>query len=611
MNKKVAVFLVVLSIISSAVSPAFCASERIVAEHVAITAERQFPAVRPETSSAVAIHFETGRDWHFYASSKTAPANANLKISVASSKNFVKFYELVFPESEIYTDKSIGEKVEVFTGQFVVYIPFTVDKIDLSQNKTADAEITVNIDGAMCSGDKCIMPKFEPLVVIVKIIPDAPMTDAAFTIPQTPLLNKTLQATNAISNSSEMGIWAALSLAFIAGLILNIMPCVLPVIPLKVLSIFEQAKHNKARCIALGLAFCLGILLFFAGIAIFNIILRLGFNQAFQWGQHFRNPIFLIGMSVLMTALSLFMFGIFTVSVPSSVAGKSGSADTLAGSAAMGILAAILSTPCSFAILTAAFAWAQTQNIALASVAIMTIGVGMAAPYAILTSMPRLLRFLPKPGRWMELFKQAMGFVLLAVALWLITTLPTIRIAGVLYFSIVLAFCIWMWGGWVTFNTPAQKKIIVRIIAVWVAITAGFIFLPQQKNLVNWQSYDQAAIENAVKTQKPILIDFTADWCLTCKAVERLYLSNAAFADLIKSRGILAIKGDTTLKDNPATAALEKIYNEPGVPVVILHTPGQNEPVKLRGFEIKNIKKLLEKLPPAADTNEKKTENKH
>ena len=154
-------------------------------------------------------------------------------------------------------------------------------------------------------------------------------------------------------------------MAFVAGIILNIMPCVLPVIPLKVLSIFEQAKESKFRCITLGLAFCLGILVFFAVLAAINIVLRISYNSVFQWGDHFRNPVFIIGMALLMEVLALIMFGVATVTVPGHIAGASPKKGGYGGSIGMGFLAALLSTPCSFAILTAAFAWAQTQTFGL------------------------------------------------------------------------------------------------------------------------------------------------------------------------------------------------------------------------------------------------------
>jgi thiol:disulfide interchange protein DsbD len=353
----------------------------------------------------------------------------------------------------------------------------------------------------------------------------------------------------------------------------------------------EQAKQDRKKSIALGFAFCLGILLFFASLAGANIILQVFYGQVLQWGDQFRNPAFLAGMVLLLVVLALFCFGVFTISVPRPSLGG--------GAVGMGFLAAILSTPCSFAILAAAFAWAQAQPLPLATAAIMVIGIGMAAPYAILTSLPGLLSRLPKAGRWMELFKQAIGFVLLIIAVKLIGAMPQTLRMGVLYFAVVLGFCVWMWGSWVSYDTELCRKFLIRLIAVSLAVVTGLLFLASPAELlINWQEYDAGLIDNAVEQQKPVLIKFTADWCLSCQVVERVVYSRRDIAELIKQKGVLAIKADTTTKDLPATLDLKNVYDEPGVPVSILFFPGQKEPVRWRGISFADeLKSLLEKLP--------------
>jgi len=284
--------------------------------------------------------------------------------------------------------------------------------------------------------------------------------------------------------------------------------------------------------------------------------------------------------------------------VPAAISGKQTSGKGYLASIGMGFLAAILSTPCSFGILAAAFAWAQSQPLLSATIAIMVIGVGMALPYAVLTSIPGLLNRLPKPGRWMELFKQGIGFVLLIIAVKLIIALPEARTGGVLYFAVVLAFCVWMWGTWVSFGTKPVKKWLVRIMAIALALVAGWTFLPASADeLIDWQSYNAQSIQTALEENRPVLIKFTADWCLSCQTVERTVYSRKNIAELIKQKNVLAIKADTTEKDFPATIALQQIYNEPGVPVTMLFVPGNKEPLKWRGILFaRELKKQLEKL---------------
>jgi len=555
--------------------------------------EKEFSSARIEPArvgeqTGVAIVFTGTRDLHYYASPKTAPA-PGFELKVEAKSDDLDFGKAVFPKWETITDP-VGAKVEVYAGDFTVFVPIAAAK---ARAETSAANVEVKISGITCTSVLCLPPFEKTLQAKIEWSRRDSWRQISLEAPGD--MGAPAQAAPGQSYST----WFALASALLAGAILNIMPCVLPVIPLKVLSIFEQAKESRARCIALGLSFCLGILLFFAALAALNIVLRLGYGMVFQWGDHFRNPAFLIGMVLLLVVLALFMFGVFTIAPPSSIAGKAGPRKGLAGSAAMGFLAAILSTPCSFAILTAAFAWAQTQKLPLATVAIMLIGIGMAAPYAILTSIPSLLKYLPKAGQWTELFKQTMGFVLLIVAVWLVTALPEVRSDAVLYFGVVLAFCVWMWGGWVTLSTPAARKWVIRMIAVEIAVAAGAWLLPAGRaDRIDWQQYDPASIDKTVREQRSVLIEFTADWCLTCKAVEKTVYARDDIAGLIKDKGVLAIKGDTTLRGSPAAIDLEKVYREPGVPVSILFVPGGNEPVRLHGLLIGDkLKQLLEELP--------------
>jgi thiol:disulfide interchange protein DsbD len=248
--------------------------------------------------------------------------------------------------------------------------------------------------------------------------------------------------------------------------------------------------------------------------------------------------------------------------------------------------------------LAAAFAWAQTQRLPLGSLAIMLIGVGMAVPYAILTSMPGLMNRLPASGRWMELVKQAVGFILLGIAVWLITALPDVRRVPVIYFAVVLGFCVWMWGGWVTYSTKTPQKYLIRILAVILVVAAGWKFLPAPPgDLIDWRPYDPALIEKTLEEKKPVLIKFTANWCLSCKVVDKMVYAREDVANLIELKDVLAIKADTTEKKHPATLALKNKYKEPGVPVSILFLPGK-QPVRWYDKSFAGeLKQLLEKLP--------------
>jgi len=546
------------------------------------------PARMGETPG-IAVIFEGTDDLHYYASADTAPAGYRLKVKAKS--DVFTFGDVVYPQWDTFFDKALGKEIEVYSGNFTVFIPIVAVATKADTGPAIEpVDIEVKVSGIACTSTLCLPPFENTLRTTANWSRRDSWKQISF---------ETAGVTGRAAKGPAYSVWFALGLALVAGLSLNIMPCVWPVLPLIVMRIVEQAKQGRRQSAALGLAFCLGILLFFACLAGANIILQLFYGTVLQWGDQFRNPAFVAGMALLLVVLALFMFGLFTITVPSSIASKSGSGKGYPGAVGMGLLAAVLSTPCSFGILAAAFAWAQTQRLPLGTLAIMAIGAGMATPYAILTSMPALLNRLPKAGQWMEIFKQAIGFVLLLIAVKLIAALPEVRRTSVLYFAVVLAFCVWMWSTWVTYNTKPSRKWLVRIIAIVLAVTAGWVFLPAPAaELIQWQPYDASAIETANAESRPILIEFTADWCWNCEVVEKVVFGRKEIADLIEQKDVLAIKADTTLENYPAALALKNKYKEPGVPVTILYIPGEQELARFNGmFFTKKLKGLLEKLP--------------
>jgi thiol:disulfide interchange protein len=306
-----------------------------------------------------------------------------------------------------------------------------------------------------------------------------------------------------------------------------------------------------------------------------------------------------IGLFLLIVLFALIMMDFLPLLLPSSVSGHQTQGSGAGAALGTGFFAAILSIPCSGALLGSVLVWAQTQPVWVSSLCILLMGVGMALPYAIIISNPALLNRLPKPGAWMEHFKKACGFLLLFIAVKLsLAALPKDRLINVLLYGIVFSFCVWVSGTWVTFSTPAKKKRLVRLGMLVLAVGAGVWLLPSHEVLVPWQAYDAAAIQEAADDDQPVLIKFTADWCSNCKEVDRRVYHDKEVADLMEAKGILPIKADTTTKDLPATHDLNALYGEAGnVPVTILLVPGQDL-IKLRGiFKKQALLELLEPLP--------------
>jgi thiol:disulfide interchange protein len=556
--------------------------------------ENEFSSARIEPArmgerAGLSVVFTGTQDLHYYASAKTAPA-AGLELKVQARSDAFDFGKAIFPRWQVIIDPGdtkVETKVEVYAGDFTVFIPITAAQ---SSAQTGEAGAEVKIAGITCTSTLCLPPFEKTLQASIDWSRRDSWKQVSLEAPR--------DAGAGTRTAAEPGYstWFALALAFIAGLALNVMPCVWPVLPIVIMRIVESARAGRRQSMTMGLAFCAGILLFFACLAGANIILHSFYDTTLSWGDHLRSPVIVTVLALLMVVMALFMFGVFTVTVPSAIAGRSGSGKGYAGSIGMGLLAAILSTPCSFGILTVAFVWAQGQSLPLGTLAIMIIGLGMALPYAILTSMPGWLQRLPRGGRWTDLFKQALGFVLLVIAVKLVKAVPEANKINLLYFAVVLSFCVWMWGTWVTFGTRLSRKIAVRGFAVVLAVSAfWFFFRPE---LVDWKAYDRVLIESARSEGKPVLIKFTAGWCTNCEVVDKFVYQRKDVARLIDRKGVLAVKGDTTEANQPATLDLKNVYNEPGVPVTILFLPGRAKPVRLHNlFFGDELKELLEKLP--------------
>ncbi|MBN2314945.1 MAG: thioredoxin family protein [Sedimentisphaerales bacterium] len=545
----------------------------------------RFEPARTDQQSGLAVIFSGTHDLHYYARAETAPA-PQFRLKVSAKSNDLEFSDAVFPKWEIFNDP-VGNKVEVYAGDFTVFIPIKTVKT-ATEPTVVDVEVTIS--GMMCTSIACL-PPFEKILQ-TQIDYRRRESWKQLDIEAQSVIETTAQEIDAPGYST----WFALLLAFISGLGLNLMPCVWPVLPLVIMRIVEQAQSGRRQSILMGLVFCIGILLFFATLAGANIILQSFYDRSLSWGDHLRNPAIVTALSLLMIVMALFMFGIFTITIPGSITSKSGSGKGYAGSVGMGFLAAILSTPCSFGILTVAFVWAQGQSLFLGTLAIMVIGLGMATPYAILTSTPGWLKRLPRGGRWMELFKQSLGFVLLIIAVKLVKAVPDENKINLLYFAVILSFCVWVWAAWVPYGTKFSRKWLVRGIVVLLAVSSFWFFFKPE--LVDWQDYDPAVIASAKAKQQPVLIKFTADWCTNCEIVDKFVYKRKDIAKLIEQKGVLAIKGDTTKASQPATLDLQNVYNEPGVPVTILLLPGKDEPVRLHElFFEKKLKELLEPLP--------------
>jgi len=579
----------------------------------------------------VAVELTMDEGWTYYSPDPGDPMVEPKRAALTVSAPDVIVGEPLWPKDKAHFYPDEGKTRNVYEGRIVVYVPVTV-----RSGAGVGGQISVKavLEGAVCgTGRQCIdlrdaaatvkvtvvegravwqgQPVFAGLKEAVtaselKALHAAQATRLSAGQASQPAKAGTAPREGAGAARLDLSVWAGLGMALLAGLLLNIMPCVLPVIPLKVLGLVSSAGESRRRFVTLGLAFAGGIMLFFAGLGVVNIVLRVVAQTVFRWGEHFQSSGFRVAMALLVTAMAANLFGLFTVTAPGRWIGRvgggaAGPGETHLTAMGAGVLTAVLSTPCSFAILTTALAWAQRMPVWLGTTAILLIGVGMAAPYAILTAFPGLVRKLPRPGRWMEIFKQSMGFLLLLVAIWLVSTLGGLAyplwVAG---YGVVLAFCLWMWGGWVRFDAPAGRRYAVRAVAVVLAVAGGFWMLrPPGPPAVAFEPFDEGRIAAARKAGRVVLVDFTASWCLTCRTVEALVYDDPDVAAELQRRGVLAVKGDISTRDLPANRMLYDELGEPGVPVTVIFPPGDSPPIRLPGlFGKDDLLRALQRAAP-------------
>jgi len=394
-------------------------------------------------------------------------------------------------------------------------------------------------------------------------------------------------------------LWKMLLYAFVGGLILNVMPCVLPVIALKILSFVGQAKDEPRRVRNLGLIYALGVLASFLVLAALVIGVKVAGHKA-GWGMQFGNPQFLVLLTTLVTLVALNLFGVFEINPGAQVmdaAGNLASRHGAAGAFFNGVLATILATPCTAPFLGAALGFAFTQTAGVIVLVFVVVALGLASPYVILSWRPAWLRFLPKPGAWMVRFKVAMGFPMLATAIWLFSLIPLHYGKRALWlglFLVVVALAAWIYG---EFVQRGRAHRMLAVIACLALLAGGYLYavegqlrwrspvpdtslagsLKESPDGIDWQRWSQSAVTQARAQGRPVFVDFTADWCLTCQANKRIAIDIPSVRARLKQTNAVALLGDYTRLPDDITTELNR-YGRAGVPLVLVYSKNPNEP---------------------------------
>jgi thiol:disulfide interchange protein len=423
-------------------------------------------------------------------------------------------------------------------------------------------------------------------------------------------------------------LWLALGFAFIGGVLLNLMPCVFPVLSLKVIGFARHAEQQRLRVTG-GVAYSAGVVLSFVALAGVLLALRAA-GDSIGWGFQLQSPLFVAALALLFTLIGFNLLGMFEFGgvLPGRIATLR-STHPVIDHALTGVLAVVVASPCTAPFMGAALGAALTLPNAQALTVFAALGLGMAAPYLAASLWPGLARALPRPGAWMAHFKTALAFPMFATVVWLVWVLgQQVGIDGaaaLLALLVTLAFALWLWRAfgaqrWRGGVARTVALLLVLAVASWswpllqgdAAIhtadaavapdtSAGALANPSASSSANtWQPWSAEAFARVRAAGLPVFVDFTAAWCVTCQLNKRMTLNDSGLAASFRERQVVLMRADWTRRDPAVTDALRALGRS-GVPVYALYAPGAREPQLLSEIlTVSEIRDAMARWPTGA-----------
>lgn len=371
--------------------------------------------------------------------------------------------------------------------------------------------------------------------------------------------------------------------AFLGGLVLNLMPCVLPVLSLKALSLLHHANHKLSWWY--GLVYTAGIMATFIGFAFIMVFFKQNGHEV-GWGFQLQSPVFVATLSLIIMMVGLQLSGVFHIGTSlgrlQNLVSGHGTISTLFS----GMLITLVATPCTAPFMAAAVAFALTQPSEITYLTFGAMGLGLAFPYLAMTFMPFLLRLLPKPGAWEITFQNFLAFPMYATVLWLVWVYGQ-QTSMIDLFKLIIALFVVSFGVWVFGKTNVLSARFIKKIVGYLFLIASLLYfyfnagvfdeyvkkyIPQSNINIEWNDWSIHEVEKGLSQGRPVFVNFTADWCITCKVNELTTFKSEAAAKFVESKGILMLKADWTMKDENIRKELQK-HGRYGVPLYLMYTP--------------------------------------
>ncbi|USD21988.1 protein-disulfide reductase DsbD [Microbulbifer variabilis] len=495
---------------------------------------------------------------------------------------------LNLPSGEVIWDEYFEKETEVYRGQLEFPIPLN----DSANNLQLELHYQGCADAGLCYPPEVRHYRVDIGSGSIQPIEGGPQNSS----PQSTGGSSSPQG----SNASAITLPFALLFAFAGGLLLNLMPCVFPVLSIKLLAVSQTAQNANQRHHH-GWAYSTGVVLSFVAIAATMLALRAG-GEAIGWGFQLQSPWLVAALAYLFFIMGLSLSGVTEIgSSLMGVGNNLSNSQGLRGSFTSGALATLVASPCTAPLMGSALGFAVTQSPAVALSVFAALGAGMATPFLLLTYIPALVDKLPRPGPWMDRLKQLLAFPMYLTAVWLLWVLGRQTggdgIALVLSGAVAIAFALWLW--------PSPQWHWLRGSVAVVALSFALMLLPRlstapqalQQTSDYWQPYSAERLETARREGRPVLTNMTAAWCITCLANEKVVLSSDAVSDAIERLGVVALKGDWTNQDPHISELLAK-YGRTSVPLYLLYPASGGEAKILP--QILSREELLMELEAAA-----------
>lgn len=387
------------------------------------------------------------------------------------------------------------------------------------------------------------------------------------------------------AESGSVGLLATLVLGFVGGLILNLMPCVFPVVGIKIMGFVNQAGEARSRVKLHGVIYTLGVLVSFWILAGLLIAIRAG-GAELGWGFQLQSPMFVFVLTAVLLAFALNLSGVFEVGLSMTGVGQEAAAKSgLTGSFMSGVLATVVSTPCAAPFLAPALGAAMALQPVQSLLVFTSIGLGLSTPYLLLSIFPAWIDRLPRSGPWMESFKQAMAFLLYATVAYLVWVLAgqleDRRFLHVLLALVNIGLAAWIYGRWSGFDRSARARGIARIVAALLVAWALWTgHKARGSSRITWEKWSPERVAESVAENRVVYVDFTARWCATCQANKETVFSSGRVLDRFAELDVVALKADWTNDDPEITRALES-FGRSAVPFNLVYKPGLNAPLEL------------------------------